>query len=122
MKNTYKTIAALAGVTLLIAVMVESFLAFGQIEEAAKARKHTALLLNRAENLLSEMKDAETGQRSYLLTGDEAFLEPYFAARNGISGHLEELRQLTLISAARKHLDETVGLQNRPKIVLAHTK
>ena len=112
MKNTYKTIAALAGVTLLIAVMVESFLAFGHIEEAAKARKHTFLVLSRAENLLSELKDAETGQRGYLLTGDEAFLEPYFAVRDGISGHLEELRQLTLISASHKHLDAMTPLVN----------
>ncbi len=28
-------------------------------------------------DLLSVVKDAETGQRGYLLTGDEAYLEPY---------------------------------------------
>jgi CHASE3 domain sensor protein len=120
MKNTYKTIAALAGVALLIAVMVELFLAFRQIEEAAKARKHTSLVLNRAENLLSELKDAETGQRGYLLTGSEAFLEPYLAVRDNISGHLKHLYQLTSISAAHKHLDAMAPLIDAKLAELSH--
>ncbi|HEY1012802.1 MAG TPA: response regulator [Herpetosiphonaceae bacterium] len=36
------------------------------------------------ENLLSLLKDAETGQRGYLLVGDPAYLEPYRAATNQI--------------------------------------
>jgi diguanylate cyclase (GGDEF)-like protein len=110
MKNTYKIVASLAGVALLIAMVVVPLWAFSQIKEAAEARKHTYLIINRAENLLSELRDAETGQRGYSLTGDEAFLEPYLAVRNSISGHLEELRQLTLSSAAHKHLDAMAPL------------
>ncbi len=37
------------------------------------------ILLNLNE-LLSTIKDAETGQRGYVLTGDESYLEPYNAA------------------------------------------
>jgi two-component system sensor histidine kinase EvgS len=70
--------------------------------------------------LLSELKDAETGQRGYLLTGDEAFLEPYLAVRDSISGHLEELRQLTLISAAHKHLDALAPLMDAKLAELSH--
>ena len=110
MKNTYKIVASLVGVALLIAMVVVPLWAFSQIKEAAEARKHTYLIINRAENLLSELRDAETGQRGYSLTGDEAFLEPYLAVRNSISGHLEELRQLTLSSAAHKHLDAMAPL------------
>ena len=110
MKNTYKIVASLAGVALLIAMVVVPLWAFSQIKEAAEARKHTYLIITRAENLLSELRDAETGQRGYSLTGDEAFLEPYLAVRNSISGHLEELRQLTLSSAAHKHLDAMAPL------------
>ena len=57
MKNTHKIVASLAGVVLLIAaavVVVVSFWTFSQIKEAAEARKHTYLIINRAENLLSE--------------------------------------------------------------------
>ncbi len=37
---------------------------------------HTAVI-ERAERLLSHVKDAETGQRGYLLVGEDAYLEPY---------------------------------------------
>jgi two-component system CheB/CheR fusion protein len=113
MKDTRKIIALLAGVALLIAlVVVSSFLAFSKIEEDAEARKHTFMVINRAGDLLSELKDAETGQRGYLLTGDKAFLEPYLAVHDSVRGSLKELRQLTLISAARKHLDAIAPLMD----------
>jgi len=89
-----------------------SFWSFRQTGAAAEARKHAYTVISRADALLSELKDAETGQRGYLLTGDEAFLEPYLAVRDGISGHVEELRQLTLISAAHKRLDALAPLVN----------
>jgi PAS domain S-box-containing protein len=111
LKATHKVVASLAGAVLLVAFVVAgSFWAFGQIEKAATARKHSYNLLSRAENLLSALKDAETGQRGYSLTGDEAFLEPYLAVRDSVGGQLEELRQLTLIDAAHKHLDAMVPL------------
>ena len=99
-------VALFIGVTLLVALISgTSFWAFSEIKKAAEIRTHTTLLINRASNLLSLLKDAETGQRGYALTGDETFLEPYSAVRDGIVNHLEELRGLTLLSAARKHLD-----------------
>src|ERR1700722_11547965 len=45
--------------------------------------------------LLSDMKDAETGQRGYLLTGDENYLAPYSAAQGSIQSTLADLRKLT---------------------------
>ena len=38
---------------------------------------HTHDVLSGLDNLLSTLKDAETGQRGYLLTGDPAYLAPY---------------------------------------------
>lgn len=113
MKNTHKIVAWLAGVALLIAgvmVLVVSFWAFSQIEKSAESRKHTFVVINSAGDFLSALIDAETGQRGYSLTGDEAFLEPYLAVRDSFSGQLEELRQITLISAAHKHLDALAPL------------
>ncbi|MHB1117367.1 PAS domain S-box protein [Sideroxydans sp.] len=106
MKSTHKIVAAIAGSALLVASLVAvSFWAFSQVEEAGEMRKHSRVTLNRADDLLSALKDAETGQRGYLLTGDEAFLETYLAVRNSISVKLKELRQLSLVPAANDHLD-----------------
>ena len=73
-------------------------------------RKQSYALIIRAGDLLSQLRDAETSQRGYLLTGDETFLEPYLAVRDSISDHLGVLRQLTVISAAGKHLDAMAPL------------
>ncbi len=106
MKSSHKIIVSLAVAVLLVALGVSvSFRAFRQLEVAAEARKHTYALIIRAGDLLSQLRDAETSQRGYLLTGDPSFLEPYLAVRDSISDHLGVLRQLTVISAAGKHLD-----------------
>jgi methyl-accepting chemotaxis protein len=46
-------------------------------------------------DLLSDMKDAETGQRGYLLTGDDSYLAPYTGALASIQSTLADLRKLT---------------------------
>jgi len=111
LKFNQKFTAALAGALLLLASgVVLSFWAFRQIEDAAEARKDAFVLLNRAGDLLSALTDAETGERGFALTGDEAFLEPYLAARDGIVGQLRDLRRLTRLSAAQQRLDAVAPL------------
>jgi len=113
MKDNHKIVALLFGATLLIAVIVvSSFWAFSKIKEDAEERKHTFIIINRAGNVLSELKDAETGQRGYLLTGEKAFLETYLAAQDRFNSQLKELHQLTSISAARRRLDAIDPLVN----------
>lgn len=87
-----------------------SFWSFNQMKEAAEARKHTFVVLNDADDLMAALVDAETGQRAFLLTGDEVFLKPYLAVRDSIGGDLQKLRQLTKIPAADQHLDTLVPL------------
>jgi len=43
------------------------------------------------ERLVSRIKDAETGQRGYVITGDRAFLKPYLDARAFIPRAFDEL-------------------------------
>ena len=50
--------------------------------------------INKLEELLSEMKDAETGQRGYILTGQESYLEPYQAVVKNIDRKIVELKDL----------------------------
>jgi PAS domain S-box-containing protein len=46
------------------------------------------------DSTLSLLKDAETGQRGFLLTGDEKYLEPYNATLPRIGAELDELASL----------------------------
>ena len=109
LKPTFKIISWLAGATLLVALGVNVTLwTFQQIEEAASIRKHTFGVINSAVGFMSALKDAETGQRGYILSGDEAYLEPYLTERDGIENRLQELKRTTLLPESVKHL-ETVA-------------
>jgi PAS domain S-box-containing protein len=77
-----------------------AFWTYQQIEESSRMRKQTSVVLSKANDLQSALIDAETAERGYILTGDDAFLAPYVAERNTFNGRLEVLRQLTSASAA----------------------
>jgi PAS domain S-box-containing protein len=103
--------AAFVGAVLLAVLMVAaSFWSFRQFDEAAAVRLHTSTVLNKADDLLFAIVDAETGQRGYLLTGDESFLTQYLAVHDRVAASLTELRSLTLLAAAQKHLDAMAPL------------
>ena len=58
------------------------------------------------DKVLSDLKDAETGQRGYLFTGDERYLEPYTRSHAGILASIERLRSLAGDSGSRQgHLN-----------------
>jgi signal transduction histidine kinase/DNA-binding response OmpR family regulator/CHASE3 domain sensor protein len=56
---------------------------------------HSHQVITTLDGLLSSAKDAETGQRGFLLTDDEHYLEPYNAALLALTSQLDELSQLT---------------------------
>ncbi len=61
-------------------------------QTAATARWNAVIL--QTEHLLSVVKDAETGQRGFLITGEEPYLEPYRAAQGEFPAEVAGLRAL----------------------------
>lgn len=53
-------------------------------------------------DLLSLLEDAETGQRGFVITGDEAYLQPYNEGLAGIEETLGHLRMLTSDNEAQQ--------------------
>ncbi|HEY9742022.1 MAG TPA: CHASE3 domain-containing protein [Coleofasciculaceae cyanobacterium] len=60
------------------------------------------LILQKLETVLSSVKDAETGQRGYLLTGQESYLAPYKVAVKTIDPQIEVLKTLTLANPSQQ--------------------
>src|SRR5262249_14491846 len=56
---------------------------------------HTHEVLSELEGTLSALKDAETGERGYIITGDESYLAPYKTGVVEVQEHLDALRSLT---------------------------
>ena len=105
MSTKSRLVALLASTVLVGVVVAVSLSLFRQIETSAAERQYHYQVLLRANVLLVAMLDAETGERGFALTGDEAFLAPYLAARDGVTAQLRVMRQLALSDAARQHLD-----------------
>jgi CHASE3 domain sensor protein len=67
-----------------------------EFQLAGQTVRETEDLLSHVETILSTVKDAETGQRGYIITGDESYLEPYARAVNAMPGILSAPRSLKL--------------------------
>lgn len=63
--------------------------------ETSQQVTHTHAVLTGLSNLLSAMQDAEIGQRGFILTGAEVFLEPYQSGTQMIGHEVDEVRKLT---------------------------
>lgn len=64
--------------------------------EARREARRTEQIVATTASLLSSLKDAETGQRGYLLTGRAEYLEPYSSALSVIRHDLEQLNALVM--------------------------
>jgi signal transduction histidine kinase/DNA-binding response OmpR family regulator/CHASE3 domain sensor protein len=89
--------AAVGLAAVLLFFLVSGVVAFANIqalkENSARVRQ-THTLLVASDAVTAAARDAETGQRGYLLTGADAYLEPYAAARDTLDARLDELAAL----------------------------
>jgi methyl-accepting chemotaxis protein len=96
MNSVGAKIGAAFGLVLLIllAIGAISFMSTTKMVETSGMVDHTHKVLENLERTLSLLKDAETGQRGYLLTGLERYLEPYNGAKKDLGTGLANLAEL----------------------------
>ncbi len=85
------------GISLLLLVTVGllSYITMGSLLASNRWVSHSNQVIQRLEKALSLMKDAETGERGYLLTGKQQFLEPYYGAPTAALQLIDETHLLT---------------------------
>jgi signal transduction histidine kinase/ActR/RegA family two-component response regulator len=79
------------------------------LERGALALKHSEGVLNETSELLSSVKDIETGQRGYLLTDNVTYLAPYQAAVASTDAHLRRLVELVSGDAPQQSLLDNIS-------------
>ena len=91
LRSAASTITAIAvvGIAILLAVWINA-----RARDAAGAVSHSIEIRERAERFLGHMRDAETGQRGYLLSGDLAYLGPFTSGRAAAMPELDALERL----------------------------
>ncbi|MBT1689674.1 response regulator [Dawidia soli] len=115
MKNSYKRnllIGFGASLVILIVSSTASFISIQNLLTSTEAVNHTNQVIIELDGIRSAMVDAETGQRGYLLAGDERFLEPYRNAEVQAKGAFSRVKMLTADNTEQqqnlKELDELV--------------
>jgi PAS domain S-box-containing protein len=88
-------IGFVAAAVILLLVGLESYRDTIRVADAAATRKHSFEVQGLIADTAARLVDAETGQRGFLLTGDETYLEPYHAAIKNVDRLVGELRNFT---------------------------
>ena len=81
----------------VVSIFLIAALSYRSLEwrsEGARLVAHTIEVTQALDELLSTYKDAETGQRGYLLTGAQRYLDPYEAAVGALEKATARLRGL----------------------------
>ena len=98
-----RTIAGVIIAVLAIVLMaLFTYRALESREVAATRVTQTLQILEGLQSLHSSLKDAETGQRGFLLSNEERYLEPYVAARAAVPSEFTTLRKLMSDSGAEQ--------------------
>src|SRR5665213_1424020 len=100
--------AAVVAVILMAGV---SYQAQQRSTAAADAVTQGVERIVQVQNVLASTKDAETGQRGFLLTGDEAYLEPFISGKAAVAGEFNKILVLTAGSPEQQQrVDQLQGL------------
>src|SRR5205807_7073312 len=90
-----KIVQAVLTVTLLLFAALNAYLALKDVLQTQKIvaqTTQTSTLQADISTVLKDLTDMETGQRGYLLTGDDSYLQPYTEANARIAADLANLR------------------------------
>ncbi|RYY47913.1 MAG: response regulator [Chitinophagaceae bacterium] len=84
------------GISLLILIIssVASYMSIQNLLESSNLVRHTNLVVDKLEESISTAKDAETGQRGFLLTGQSEFLDPYIGSSEKVGKIVSDLRPM----------------------------
>ena len=101
-----------AAIVIVIAIGVYSYLDGEAYRAAAAWAAQSRNLVDRTQALLSLLKDAETGQRGYILTGNIDYLAPYTAALPQIAAMRARLGSLaTAEPGDAQRLSDLIGMR-----------
>ncbi|MBA3647113.1 MAG: CHASE3 domain-containing protein [Chitinophagales bacterium] len=110
-------IAFLFVLTVINVIIFLSWDSFNKMEANEKMVQHTHLALRNFEILRSNLIDAETNYRGFLITGDTSFMSAFKASRDSMEHRVKQLdtivsdnpRQLLLLDTLKKDIQKRVN-------------
>src|ERR1700712_4478169 len=106
----HKLTAIFAAIALVFgAVCLVSYKSVNKLSENAGRVEHTYVVLGEIDALESSLKDAETGQRGFVITGQDSYLTPYLQAIQDLTTEQATLRTLTADNAHQQTRLDTLA-------------
>src|SRR5262245_33473731 len=100
----------------VLSLVITLFLSYLLYESYVRANaqnrriEHAYKVILKTSELENFIKEAETGQRGYLLTNDSVFLQPYLRIRDDIKPGYDSLKRLTADNNHQQQLLNKAGL------------
>ena len=94
---------------LVLAAGLAAVAMFFRMSDTSDWVSHTLEVRLAASSLLIQLQDAQAGERGYLLTGQDGFLEPYRTAAVQIKPDFARLRNMTLNNEAEQKAMDRLG-------------
>jgi methyl-accepting chemotaxis protein len=101
---------------ILVTIGVVAFSSTQTLTQTASQVTHTHRVINTLAGVLQGLTDAETGQRGFIITGDEAYLQPYTLGIDQANQNLELLETLTNDNPRQQRRAEALKLQIRDRL------
>jgi PAS domain S-box-containing protein len=102
---TFKRKLVAAYGTAIVVLVSLSFYSYHRLQKRNVDQEwvnHTHQVLEQLDAVLVDLVNAETGERGYVIAGEESYLEPYEGAIRRIHADLERVRQLTSDNARQQ--------------------
>ena len=121
--GTWRRSVATFGAAGIVAVVgLASYTGINRARAARELVWHTRQVIETSFATLAAFQDAETGQRGFLLTGEESYLAPYRQALTTVATDAASLRQLTADNQSQqRRLDSLSTLSQAMLAELAET-
>ncbi len=91
-----------AAIAVVVLNTVFAVRALGTLDDSQFWVEHTYQTINQVERIMSSARDAETGARGYLITADNAYLDPYTRALKDLPAELDHFGSTTRDNATQQ--------------------
>jgi signal transduction histidine kinase/CheY-like chemotaxis protein len=115
-------VAFAAAAIVLVGVSVEAYRAVGFASESAAWVNQSHLVIEALSDAVSDVVDAETAQRGYLLTQSPRFLAPYDTNVAELAIHLDRLQRLTVDNPMQRTLAESVSVYAKGRMSVLQSR
>jgi len=106
----WRTFLALGPAILVIALGAATYTGFRGSIGVQKLVIHTRDVIETTQALLSDLQNVETGERGFIITGEEPYLESYTTGMAALHSDSSHLRQLTRDNPAQQVMLDTLSV------------